>query len=126
MSGGFSPELRHQVIEDNNHRCQILGLQVDKLEGHHALLKSHGGSNHPKNCIMLAGYGAYCAYGVPVEDVHEIADKMGIQHRLYLNPETLEYVTKDELPIECFRDNNRENYGVMPQLREKKKKHKHK
>lgn len=110
---GFSKEICRSQAERQDGRCAILGLQVDVLEGHHALMKRDGGSDDPKNCIMLAGYGAYCAYGVPVEDVHEKADLMGIRNRLYLHPETLTYVNRDELPKECFRNKDDTRYDEV-------------
>ena len=103
MSGGFSPETRQRQIEIQGHRCALLKLEVDILEGHHCMPKIRGGSNDPHNCIELAGYGAYCAYGVPVEDTHEFCDRKALDEDLFLHPDTLEFVTKDKMPPDCFR-----------------------
>ena len=120
MSGGFSPETRHQQIEKQSHRCALLKLEVDVLEGHHCMPKVRGGSNDPRNCIELAGEKAYCAYGVPVEDVHERCDFKALHEGLFLHPETLEFVTRDQMPEYCFRT------GYVEKIKKPKKKKHHK
>lgn len=104
MSGGFSPETRHNQIEKQSHRCALLNLEVDKLEGHHCMPKIRGGSNNPHNCIELAGDKAYCAYGVPVEDIHEKCDQLALRDGLFLHPDTLEFVPRDQMPLDCFKN----------------------
>lgn len=116
MSGGFSPETRHQQIEKQSHRCALLNLEVDVLEGHHCMPKVRGGSNDPRNCIELAGEKAYCAYGVPVEDVHERCDFKALHEGLFLHPETLEFVTREQMPDYCFKNGDRN----VPEKRENK------
>lgn len=119
----FSKETRHQVIEEQNHRCAVLGLEVDVLEGHHAVPQCRGGSNYKHNCIEVAGFNAYCAYGVPVEDVHERLDRLAIDKGLYLHPDTKEMVTRDKMPEDCFKN---PNFASMPEVRRVKEKKKHK
>lgn len=104
MSGGFSPETRHNQIEKQGHRCALLKLEVDFLEGHHCMPKVRGGSNNPHNCISLAGEGAYCAYGVRVEDTHEFCDRKALDEDLFLHPDTLEFVPREQMPLDCFRN----------------------
>ena len=103
MSGGFSPETRHRQVEIQGHRCALLKLEVDILEGHHCMPRCRGGSNNSHNCLEVAGYGAYCAYGVPVKDVHEMCDKKALEEGLYLHPDTLEFVPREQMPPDCFR-----------------------
>ncbi|MDD4027017.1 MAG: hypothetical protein PHO75_02395 [Candidatus Shapirobacteria bacterium] len=106
MSGGFSPETRQHQKELQNHRCALLHLEVDILEGHHCIPKIRGGSNNPHNCIELAGEGAYCAYGFPVSDIHEMCDRKALDEGLFLNPDTLEFVPREQMPNDCFRNGN--------------------
>ena len=119
----FSKEVRHQQIEEQNHRCAILGLEVDVLEGHHAVPQCRGGSNSKHNCIEVAGFNAFCAYGIPVEDVHERLDRLAIDQGLYLHPDTKEMVTRDKMPEDCFKN---KNLASMPEVRRVKEKKKHK
>lgn len=119
MSGGFSPEVKRHQIEKQNHRCALLKLEIDILEGHHCMPKCRGGSNNPHNIIEVAGQGAYCAYGVPVEDVHEKLDRLAIDEGLFLHPDTLEFVPRDQMPDDCFRNPNEK----VEQKKHKKKKH---
>lgn len=98
----FSPETRHKQIEKQNHRCALLKLEVDQLQGHHCVPKSLGGSKNPHNCIELAGENSYCVYGFKVEDMHEICDRNAFDRRLFLHPDTLEFVSIDKMPDDCF------------------------
>ena len=100
---GFSPEVRHTQIEVQHHRCALLDLEVDVLEGHHCVPKCRGGSNNSHNCVELAGTRAYCVYGFPVEDVHERCDMKALCKGTYLNPDTLEFVPREQMPEDCFR-----------------------
>lgn len=100
---GFSHEILQEKRVLQNNRCSLLNLEVDVLEGHHALPKALGGSNNKHNCILLAGYHATCAYGVEVPDVHEKNDQKAFKERLFLHPDTLQYVTIDQMPEDCFR-----------------------
>lgn len=115
---GFSHEIRHHQIASQGHRCALLKLEVDILEGHHCCPRTLNGSNNNHNCIMLAGYGAYSVYGFPVEDIHEKYDRLALDEGLFLHPDTLELVTRDKLPLDCFKDNQ------MPEIRKTKKKKK--
>jgi len=101
---GFSHELLHEKREATKNHCQIIGQEVNVLEGHHAIPKCMGGSNNSHNCIMLSGYDSYSVYGIKVPDVHEEADQMALKRRLFLHPDTLEYVTIDKMPEDCFRN----------------------
>lgn len=120
MSGGFSPETRQRQIEIQGHRCALLGVEVDKLEGHHCVPKVLGGSNNPHNCRELAGNGAYSVYGIPVPDIHEQCDQKALKERLYLHPDTLEFVTRDKMPEDCFRNEHFAEMPDIPKAREKK------
>lgn len=119
----FSKEQRHQAIEEQNHKCLILGIEVDVLEGHHAVPQCKGGSNHRINLEEVAGFNAYSVYGVPVEDVHEKLDRLAIDKGIYLHPITKEYVSRDQMPSECFRSGN---FAEMPKIRKSNKEKKHK
>lgn len=99
----FSKEIKHQVIREQNHRCAVLDIEVDVLEGHHAYPVCRGGSNDRHNCIEVAGYNSYSVYGLPVENVHKRLDKLAIEDNIFLHPDTLEFVTRDQMPIDCFR-----------------------
>ena len=112
---GFSPEIRHHQKENQHNRCALLNLEVDILEGHHCCPRILNGSNNRHNCIMLAGYGAYSAYGLPVEDIHEKFDRLALDEGLFLHPDSLELVTKDKLPEDCI------TYNKMPKIRKIKK-----
>lgn len=118
----FSPEIRHNQIDVQGHRCALLKLEVDVLQGHHCVPKCRGGSNNPINCVQLAGENAYCAYGVPVEDVHEICDRKALREDLYLHPLTLEFVPRNEMPVECFRNNDPNSLPEVKKSKYKKKK----
>lgn len=120
---GFSPETRHQQIEKQEHRCALLKLEVDVLEGHHCIPKVRGGSNNPHNCVEIAGEGAYCAYGVPVEDVHARCDLLALKGDLFLHPDTLEFVTRDQMPKDCFRNENMIDCPEKKRKKHKKRKH---
>lgn len=120
MSGGFSPEVRQHQIEKQSHKCALLKLEVDILEGHHCVPKSKGGSNNPHNCIELAGEGAYSVYGFPVEDVHNRCDLISLTGELYLHPDTLEFVPREQMPDDCFRNPN----SKLETKKGKKKPHK--
>ena len=100
---GFSPETRHHQVEKQSHRGALLKLEVDVFEGHHCVPKVRGGSNNSHNCIEVAGENAYCVYGVPVKDIHEICDKKALEEGLYLHPDTLEFVPREQMPPDCFR-----------------------
>ena len=115
---GFSHELLHEKREATKNHCQILNQEIDIIEGHHCCPKSLNGSNNKHNCVMLAGYGAYSVYGFPVEDIHEKYDRLALDEGLFLHPDTLELVTREKLPLDCFRDNQ------MPEVRKTKKKKK--
>lgn len=104
MSGGFSPETRQRQIEIQGHRCALLKLEVDVLEGHHCMPRCRGGSNNPHNIVELAGEKAYCVYGVPVDDIHEFCDRKALYEDLFLHPDTLEFVPRHEMPIDCFKN----------------------
>ena len=123
---GFSPETRHKQIEIQGHRCALLNIEVDVLDRHHCMPKCRGGSNDPKNCIELAGYNAYSVYGLPVEDIHEYCDRKALREGLYLHPETLSFVTRDEMPEECFIDKSIIIEDECKELTRKPKKHKKK
>lgn len=118
---GFSPEIRREKKAEQNNRCALLGLEVNILEGHHCIPKIRGGSNKIDNCIEVTGENAYCAYGIPVPDVHEILDRLALDCGLYIHPEKLILVTADMMPLKCFRspqiqsqlvdsDNRQRNY----------------
>lgn len=128
---GFSHEVLDEKRKATNNQCQILHREVSVLEGHHAIPKCLGGSNNPHNCIMLAGYDAVNVYGVEEPDIHEIADQKALKQRLFLHPDTLEYVTADKMPDDCFRKpkevviRDLEIRGsCIDRKRKKKKKHK--
>jgi len=119
----FSKEVRHQQIEEQNHRCAILGVEVDVLEGHHAVPQCRGGSNIKHNCIEVAGFNAYSVYGIPVDDIHEKLDRLAIDEGVYLHPDTKELVTRDQMPEDCFKN---KNLSGLPEIRKVKEKKKHK
>lgn len=104
MSGGFSPETKHRQIEIQQHRCALLKMEVDILEGHHCMPKVRGGSNNPHNCIEVAGQGAYSVYGIPVDDIHEMCDRKALDDGLFLHPDLLEFVPREQMPKDCFRE----------------------
>lgn len=122
---GFSKEVLHQKKEECHNHCSILDVEVNVLEGHHALPKALGGSNNPHNCIMLAGYDAYSVYGLPVPDVHEENDRKAFDQRLFLHPDTLEYVTIDKMPSDCFKTDKERTLETLERKQNKKKKKKH-
>lgn len=101
---GFSPEIRYHQVEKQSHRCALLKLEVDVLEGHHCMPKVRGGSNNPHNCVEVAGENAYCVYGVPVEDIHEMCDRKALDEGLFLHPDTLEFVPREQMPLDCFKN----------------------
>ena len=105
---GFSPEIRREKKAEQKGRCALIGLEIDFLEGHHAIPKMRGGSNNKHNCIEVSGEKSYCAYGVPVPDIHEVLDRLAIDFGLYLHPDKLILVTSDLMPSDCF---------ISPQIR---------
>ena len=123
---GFSPEVRHHQIDIQGHRCALLDLEVDVLEGHHCVPKCRGGSNNSHNCVELAGTRAYCVYGFPVEDVHERCDMKALCKGVYLNPDTLEFVPRNEMPDDCFRAGKSVNCSEKKAKKARKKERKKK
>ena len=119
----FSKEIRNNQIEVQQGKCAILGIEVDVLEGHHCMPQCRGGSNNKHNCREVAGFNAYSVYGIPVEDVHEELDRLAIDKGLYLHPDTKELVTRDKMPLDCFRNSN---LAQMPEVRKVKEKKHHK
>lgn len=124
--GGFSPETRYYQVEKQEHRCALLEVEVTHLEGHHCVPKHLGGSNNPHNCIELAGQKSTTFDGEPVIDVHEICDQIAFTKRKFLHPDTLMFVTREEMPPDCFRNPNDLRYACMPETRKKHKKRKRK
>jgi len=122
----FSKEVLRVKKEECSHRCNLLDVEVDVLEGHHCMPQCRGGSNNPHNCMMLAGYNACSVYGQPVEDVHEKYDRLAIDSGLFLHPDTKELVTADQMPSDCFKGPKEIIIRKIERSKEKKKKKHHK
>ncbi len=123
--GKFSPEIRRETKARQNNRCALLNLEVTNLEGHHCVPVCLGGSNNAHNCVELAGDRSRTKQGEPVVDVHEVCDRKALNERLFLHPDTLEFVTRDEMPDDCFRNKRAMDFADMPVVRKRQKKKHH-
>ena len=100
----FSKEIKKRVREEQEGLCAVTGIK-GKLEIHHRIPTSKGGSDRIENAVGLLGEGSS-------EDVHEKYDRLAIDNNLFLHPDG-RLVTRGEMPEECFKG----NYNRMPQRR---------
>ena len=104
----FSKEIKKQVREEQGGICAISG-QKARLEIHHRVPQCKGGSDRIENAVGLAGERSR-------EDTHEKYDRLAIDNNLFLHPDG-RLVTRDEMPPECFKN---QNYNRMPQARNRR------
>lgn len=104
----FSKEIKKQVIEEQGGLCAITGRK-GRLEIHHRVPQCKKGSDSRENAVGLLGERSG-------NDVHERYDRLAIDQNLFLHPDG-RLVTRDEMPPECFKN---QNYNRMPQCRNRR------
>jgi 5-methylcytosine-specific restriction endonuclease McrA len=45
--------IRSYVLERDGHTCQVCGEHEEEVQVHHIVWKSHNGSDHPKNLMVV-------------------------------------------------------------------------
>lgn len=109
----FSKEVKREIREEQEGICAVSHQRVDLLEIHHRYPQCKGGSDKKINGVGLAGENCYTVYGILSEDVHEYLDREALQHNRYLHPDG-RMVSKEELPVECFKN---QTVAEMPDVR---------
>ena len=104
----FSKEIKKQVRQEQEGKCAVTGLR-GSLEIHHRLPMCKGGSDKIENAVGLLGERSD-------NDIHEKYDRLAIDNNLFLHPDG-RLVTRDEMPPECFKN---QNYNRMPQVRNRR------